>query len=154
SFDPRVDLLDPPCPGRAVGSDRDRTYGLQPVMSFEVVVGVVEDDVGPGLDGRELLRQLAIEPADPFRECICICGIETGARRVGRPERGSYRPRHRDRILWVEPYMTITARSAFVRIAIPGAAPACRQQHHALRFCESDGVGTRCEVGERGGEKV
>ena len=109
--DPRADLLQPLRSGPPRRVDGDRAERVGPVAPLEVLIGVVEHDVGPVADGGQALGEGAVELVQPLAQ----------PRRVGRVAR-AHSPDRRRRA-WPRSH-----RRAPWRCRGP-ARRACRSRH-------------------------
>ena len=92
-------------------------------MSLEILVGVMEDDVGDALQRRDRLPQLGVQHLQLQDEAAGIVTVAVRVRGVAFRQRGGHGRRHDLGIVRIEPDMRVDRSLRPVAVAVPVTVP-------------------------------
>ncbi len=104
------DRLQPPGARRHFGADRDRRQRLQPEPGLEIVVGVVEHDIGPPADRLQLGGEAGLQGGKVGAGLGGIGGIVRCMLGVGGAQLLRDRGDHGGAVGWIQPQMLVDRR--------------------------------------------
>ena len=119
-FEPLVDLAQPPRARTHRGVDGDRADGFHPVAVLEILVGIVEHDVGPIGNGGEPVLERAVEFVQLLAQTLGIGLVGRSIARVRVAERGRDRGREHLGVAGIEPDVHVGLAVRMVRGLVLG----------------------------------